>query len=164
MTQEARNKETARLILDRVIGHADLALADQLIAPDFRNHRTGLQGAVEALKIRRSVSGADVSSLEGFKRGLLLIRESFPDWHHTVRELVAEGDLVFGSWVLDATFTGAPFLGFKANGQRVTKDEAGLMKFKDGKLTEFWGLSDTLPFVLQLGAKLQMPDSAGAAA
>jgi len=160
MTQEARNKETARLILDRVIGHADLELADRLIAPDFKNHRTGLQGAVEALKIQRSVSGANVSSLEGFKRGLLLIRESFPDWHHTVRELVAEGDQVFGAWVLNATFTGAPFLNFKANGQRVTKDEAGLMTFKDGKLTEFWGLSDTLPFVLQLGAKLQLPDAA----
>jgi predicted ester cyclase len=158
MSQAQKNKEVALQILDRVIGEADLDLADQLIAPDYRNHRTGLQGAVEALKIQRSVGGSDVSSLEGFKRGLKLIRRSFPDWHHTVQELVAEGDLVIGTWRLTATFTGEPFLGFEANGQPVSKDEAGVMRFRDGKLVEFWGLSDTLPFLLQLGARLLLPD------
>ncbi|HSV82524.1 MAG TPA: ester cyclase [Ramlibacter sp.] len=158
MTQAQRNKEVHLQILERVIGEPDLDLADRLIAPDFKNHRTGLQGAVDALKIRRSVGGAEVSSLEGFKRGLQLIRRSFPDWHHTPLETVAEGDLVMGTWRLSATFTGEPFLGFQARGQRVSKDEAGVMRFRDGKLVEFWGLSDTLPFLLQLGARLLLPD------
>ncbi|MDX6007642.1 ester cyclase [Cupriavidus necator] len=154
-TIEQRNKAAARRIIEDVIGTADFDLAKQLIADDFRNLRTGLQGAVQALGVQRSIRGDAASSLDGFMNGLQVIRRSFPDWHHTVNLLIAEGDLVMGTWTLSATFSGDPFLGFNSNGKNVTKDEAGVLRFKDGKLQEFWGLSDSLEFVLSLGARLQ---------
>ena len=158
MNVQEQNKIAARRIIEDVSGTADFDLAKQLIHEDFKNLRTGLQGAVQALGVQRNIRGDAASSLGGFMNGLNVIRKSFPDWHHTVNTLIAEGDLVMGTWTLNATFLGDPFLGFKSNGATVQKDEAGVLRFEDGKLKEFWGLSDSLEFIVALGAKVSVPD------
>ena len=157
MSVQEQNKIAARKIIEDVIGNADFDLARQLIHDDFRNLRTGLQGAVEVLGVQRNIRGDSASSLGGFMTGLNVIRRSFPDWHHTVNNLIAEGDIVMGTWTLHATFSGEPFLGFNSNGAEVSKDEAGVLRFEDGKLKEFWGLSDSLEFIVALGAQVSMP-------
>lgn len=75
---------------------------------------------------------------------------AFPDWHLTVDEMIAEGDIVSAHMTLHGTNTGA-FEGIPPTGQKVTVQALLMDRFVNGKLVEHWGGPDQLSLLQQLG-------------
>jgi predicted ester cyclase len=86
------------------------------------------------------------------KRAYADFRAAFPDWREEIVELVAEGDTVVGRFKCSGTHEGE-FLGLAPTGRRFEVDEVYFLKFRDGKIVEFWGLEDNFSRLHQLGIK-----------
>ena len=78
-------------------------------------------------------------------------RVAFPDFHHTVEDLVAEGDKVVPRLTLRGTHQG-DFQGLPPTGKQVTFSGINVMRLEDGKIVEHWSIGDTLGMLQQLGA------------
>ncbi|HEX8006803.1 MAG TPA: ester cyclase [Trebonia sp.] len=78
-------------------------------------------------------------------------RDSFPDVHMDIIELIAEPGTVVGRFACTATHTG-PWLGHPPTGRRFTAvDEIGIYRLRDGLITDAWSLEDNLTRFQQLG-------------
>lgn len=136
LSGDSAQKRLALQIFEDVISRGDLTAADALIAPDFVDH----------FAIQRGAS----PGLEGFKLGLEMIRGAFPDWRSEVEDIVEEGDRVALRWRVSGTHLGV-FLGFEGSGKAIQMEEAGVMRFADGKLVEMWRVADEVALMRQLG-------------
>ena len=78
-------------------------------------------------------------------------RDSFPDVHMRVVDLVAEGDKVAARFSCSGTQEGA-WLGNPATGQRFERvAEVYFFELRDGRIARAWGLEDNLARLRQLG-------------
>ncbi len=125
-------KALGRRIFEGLISGGDLALADELIHEHYVDLRGGPPGR------------------EGFKQGLVAIRQAFPDWTSTVDDILAEGDRVAARWTVRGTHRG-PFMGIPATGKQIVMKEAGILRFEGGKLVELARVADELSLLQQLG-------------
>ncbi|ACT92168.1 ester cyclase [Dyadobacter fermentans] len=75
-----------------------------------------------------------------------ILRPAMPDIHVTIHQQVAEGDLVTTRKTISGTQTGA-LLGIPATGRAVNIDVIDIVRVKDGKYFEHWGIT-SLPEVL----------------
>jgi predicted ester cyclase len=76
---------------------------------------------------------------------------AFPDWHETVKDIIAEGDKV---WVL-LSYTGThkgEFMGLAPTGKKITSSAVDIYRIVDGKLAEYWNVTDNLNIFKQVGA------------
>jgi predicted ester cyclase len=67
------------------------------------------------------------------------------------QEMIAENDLL----AVRATATGThdgEFVGMPASGKRIEVEFYDLLRFRDGQITEHWGLMDVMTMMQQLGA------------
>jgi C-1 hydroxylase len=76
--------------------------------------------------------------------------KSFPDWHETIEDIIAEGDKVWVRVKATGTITGE-YRGLPPTGKKVTYEAVDIYRIANGKLVEYWGVSDT-DFLKQLGA------------
>ena len=136
-------KATIRRMFDEVINQGRLDVIDELFAEDYLDH--GPMG--------------DLPGRDAFRKMVAQWRESVPDVHCTVDNLVSEGDLI--GWVVHAsgTHTGDG-LGFPATGRRFETSSANIGRFRDGKAVEHWAEQGMFPMLLQLGV-LPAPGAAG---
>lgn len=78
-------------------------------------------------------------------------RLSFPDLHMDIVETVTEGDRVVARFTCSATHLG-PWRGYAPSGRRFEDiDEVYFFRVADGRITDSWGLEDTLGRFEQLG-------------
>lgn len=77
-------------------------------------------------------------TLEAYKHTLRLFFVAFPDFHYTVSETIAEGEMgvVRGRWA--GTHTGN-FLGLPPSGKKVGGQRIDMFRFAQGKMSEHWG-------------------------
>jgi predicted ester cyclase len=75
-----------------------------------------------------------------------ILRPAIPDIKVTIHDQVAEGDLVTTRKTISGTQTGS-LLGVPATGKAVSIEVIDMVKVKDGKYIEHWGIT-TLPEVL----------------
>jgi steroid delta-isomerase-like uncharacterized protein len=75
---------------------------------------------------------------------------AFPDFKMETTHVVAEGDLVSIFVTVTGTQRGE-FMGIPASNKAVSVGVADLMRLKDGKVVEHWGLTDMLSMMQQLG-------------
>ena len=75
---------------------------------------------------------------------------AFPVLQLTCEHMLAEGDLVFTSTVLDGTHQGA-WAGVPATGKRVNIRSMVVHRIAGGKIREDWVLAESLGFLQQLG-------------
>ena len=130
------HKAIVRRVFEELISKGNLALAKELIAPNFTRH---------------GARPGEPQGLEGFLLGLGQLREAFPDWSSSLDDLVAEGDKVAARWTMGGTHQGM-FLGVAASGRKVTTREAGVFRIENGKLVDLWSVVDELSLLVQLGA------------
>jgi predicted ester cyclase len=90
----------------------------------------------------------DVDGLKGFASAF---RGSFPDWHSTFEELVAEGDRVAERWTGRGTHRGE-LQGIPPTGKRVEVPGSVFYRIVEGKIVEFRGQLDMMGMMQQLGA------------
>lgn len=87
---------------------------------------------------------------------LALIRDfysAFPDYTHTIEEIVAENDLVAAKFSYNATHQGE-FEGIPPTGYQVRYEGAQIIVIVDNKISECWALEDHLGLMMQLGRQL----------
>jgi steroid delta-isomerase-like uncharacterized protein len=130
------NKAIVRRIYEEVISKGNLALLDELCAPDIVDH-AALPGSPPGR--------------EGVRQWFTLIRTAFPDTQVTVEDLIAEGDKVVARVRPEGTQHGE-FLGIPPTGKYMTITAMDMFRVADGKIVEHWGEQDMLGLLQQLGA------------
>ena len=76
-------------------------------------------------------------------------RQSFPDVHMEVVQLVAEGDTVAARFVCSGTHL-ATWRGHEPTGRRFRVDEVYFFEFSGGRIARAWGIEDTFKRLRQL--------------
>ena len=140
------NKAIVRRFIDETWNQGRLEAVDELIAADHVDHDPGRVGTPDGP--------------EGIKAYITMYRTAFPDTHIEFGEMIAEGDLVAGSWTATGTHNGE-LMGIAPTGKQVTVTGIGIDRIRDGKIVESWANYDALGMLAQLGA---IPAPAGATA
>jgi steroid delta-isomerase-like uncharacterized protein len=129
-------KARARRISDELLTQGDLAVADEVLAPDCRHH----------------APAPLAPGTEGLKRWTRALRRAFPDLRAIVEDEIAEGDTVVQRLTLSGTHRGT-FLGIPATGRRVAWQLVAIQRLgRDGKFAERWSSPDLFGLLRQLGA------------
>src|SRR5260221_14654596 len=127
------NKGLARRLTEEVCNQAHLATVDHLLAP-------GHVGP-------HSLVPNQPPSRELYKQYIVRTRT---DFHATIEEQIAEGDLVVTRWSVQGTHQGM-FRGHSPTGKQMTVTGIVIDRIVDGKAVEGWMELDTLHQMQQLG-------------
>jgi steroid delta-isomerase-like uncharacterized protein len=136
--QQDHNKATLRRLQDALSsGDPEVlsATIDELAEPDVLI-RTPLP--IEA-------TGADA-----LKEVYARLHRAFPDLRVTVEDLIAEGDKVVARNSVTGTHRGE-YMGVAPTGKPVAYDEIFIVRFRDGRIAETWGVVDVASQMRQLG-------------
>lgn len=88
---------------------------------------------------------------EGVKAFFEALRTAFPDLMFDVEFYMADGDKVAAYLTISGTNKGE-FMGRPATGKRISVKAVDIMQFKDGKVVDHWGVTDSMAMMEQLGA------------
>ena len=144
-TSEEENKAHYRLTFEEVFNQGNLALVDELVAPDFLNHEVP--------------PGMNNRGPDSTRQVVKMLRTAFPDLQVTIEELVAEGDTVAGRVTMSGTHLG-PFQGIPPSGRSFEQAHMHFVRFRDGKSIEHRAVRDDLGMMRQLGL-IAAPANAG---
>ena len=136
MSTEA-NKAIVRRFFEEAFGNGNLAVLDEIIAPE---QVSGGPNALPGIP-----AGPD-----GQKMLITAYRNAFPDIHFTINEQVAEGNMVVTRWTGQGTHNGE-LAGLPPTGKPATVVGMGVDRIGDGKIVESWGLFDQFGMLQQLG-------------
>lgn len=131
------NKATARRFFVDVFSQGNLAVLEEIIAPDYREDGPS---AIPGLPTGPAGSRIHVE----------VYRSAFPDLSFTIGEQVAEGDMVTTRWTAHGTHKGE-LSGIPPTGRSVTISGVSIDKIVDGKLVAGWSISDQYSLLQQLG-------------
>jgi len=142
-TEEETNKAQFRRTYEELFNQGNLAVTDELIAPDFLNHEAppGMNRGPESAR-----------------QLVTWLRSAFPDLHFTIEELVAEGDTVVGRVTMSGTHQG-PFQGIPPTGRSFQQAQMHFVRFRDGKGVEHRAVRDDLGLMQQLGVIPALTDA-----
>ena len=127
------NTANARRIIE-AFSTGDLAVIDELVAPDCIEHQRG------------NNPGSD-----GAKQVIRFLHHGMSDFSLTIEDLVADGDMVWTRNRARGENTGS-IMGNPPSGRSVEVDVIDILRFRDGVLVEHWGIADQLGLMLQIGA------------
>ena len=122
-----QNKAVVRRFIEEVLDNQDLALVDELLAPDYINHLAP-------------------GGREGFKQFNTMLRSALPDLkiHSSIEHLIAEGDYVVARITYHITNAG----------KEATGSGLGEYRLANGKIVEDWPLSGSADLMPQVGVTL----------
>ncbi len=146
--QEEANMAVIRRWCDEGWTKGHVAVADELIHPNFKVHGAGGQ-VIEP-------------GVEGLKQLILAWRTGFPDAVQRVEDIMAIGDTVIVRLVWEGTHLGE-FMGTPASGKTVSVETIGIDRVVDGKVVEGWGQLDMLGLLTTIGAMVPAGGTGGAA-
>jgi steroid delta-isomerase-like uncharacterized protein len=130
----AKNK-TILLRAEELWNTGNMDISDEIFATDFVNH---------------DPNTPEVIDLEGFKRFIVTVRTSLPDFHVTHEDMIAAGDRVAIRWAVGGTHQGE-LLGIQPTGKQAEWTGITIYRFADGKIAEAWWNKDVLGLLQQLG-------------
>jgi steroid delta-isomerase-like uncharacterized protein len=132
------NKALVRRSIEEGWNEGNLAVFDEIVAPDFINH----DPAEPAVRTR-----------EDYKQWIAENRREFPDFHVTIEDMIAEGDKVVLRCTFYGTHTGdiTTPMSIPATGKQVAVSSITIDRFAGGKAVEIWQLTDMLGFYQQIG-------------
>ena len=129
------NKAIVRHFYEEV-NKGNLAIMDELIAPDFVLHHP--------------LSPEAVRGPEGFKQLVTSLRTAFPDLSITAEDLIAEGDKVAAWFTVRGTHQGT-LLDIPPTGKPVMLTGVAMYRIAGGKIVEDRVAEDLLALMQQLG-------------
>lgn len=129
------NREIARRYGEDIWDRADMAAADDLLAPDLIDHHP---------------FGAQGPGREGYKHVVTLFHAAFADFRVTNDDIIAEGDRVTLRWNARGTHTAA-LAGIPPTGKPVTITGIDILRIANGKIVERWAEDNGLALMQQLG-------------
>lgn len=128
-------KATARRYIEEVWNDGNLALIDEMFAPDYINHAPSI---------------GQMAGPEGIKQLIASFRNAAPDLRLTIDDMLAEGDRVVTRWTAQGTHQGE-LMGVPPTGKRITVTAIVIDRIADGRIVEHWSGRDDLGFYQQLG-------------
>ena len=129
------NKALVRRFVEEFWNEGNMSAADELMAVDAQIH----------------MPTGEVVNIDGLKGFAGTFRGSFPDWHSTFEELIAEGDRVAERWTGRGTHRGE-LQGIPPTGKRVQVPGSVFYRVVGGNIVEFRGQLDMMSLMQQLGA------------
>jgi steroid delta-isomerase-like uncharacterized protein len=129
-------KAIVRRNTEEVQGGGDFALFDQLFADDFVDHTPQPGGTPDKAGARTLYAA---------------LRQAFPDFHAVIHWQSVEGDRVTTYKTYHGTHQGVLF-GLAPSGRKIQFDTVDVMRVRDGRITEHWGVAHLYSLLQQLGA------------
>ena len=129
------NKVLVRRFVEEFWNKGILSAADELMAADAEIH----------------MPTGETLGLDELKSFAATWRESFPDWHSTLEDLIVEGDRVAERWTGRGTHLGEVW-GIPPTGKLVEVPGSVFYRIVGGKIVEFRGQFDMMGLMQQLGA------------
>jgi steroid delta-isomerase-like uncharacterized protein len=132
------NKALVRRHFEEVLNQGNLAVFDELYAPDFIFHEPAFP---------------QVHTREDAKRWLTHTLNTFPDFHATVDDMIAEGDQVAGRFTVRGTDTRDTVVPrpHSATGKQFIVTGIAIARIANGQFVEMWHQVDHLGWRQQLG-------------
>jgi steroid delta-isomerase-like uncharacterized protein len=130
-----------RRFVDEFQSNGDEAVADELLADNFRNY-TAPPGMSP--------------DKQGVKAYFAAFRRAVPDLHAQVHDMLADGDKVVTRKTFHGTHTGE-FMGLPPTGNVISVDVIDIVRVRDGKFVEHWNVLDTLALMRQMGGVAPPP-------
>ena len=130
------NEQLFKIFIEIGFSKGDVTVFDTYASPDFVEHQNGFQPP----------------NTEGVKKAINSLHAAFPDFSMSIKELVMDGDKVWGRMIAKGTQRGQ-FGPLPPSGKRFEITVIDIMRFKDGQLIEHWGVPDRLALMEQLGMK-----------
>ena len=131
-----QNKETARRWSEELWSRGNLAVADEIIAPDYVRHDPG--------------DPFPARGPEDVKRIVTMLRSMLADFSIHVDAMIAEGDMVVSRYTATATDTRG-YMGMAPTGKVIRTPAMQIFRFSNGKIVESWAVRDDLGTLKQLG-------------
>jgi steroid delta-isomerase-like uncharacterized protein len=141
------NKAVVRRGFEEGLNEGKVAVFDELWAPDYIHH---------------DPDRPTIRTREDFKRYVTMTRNTYPDIHFTIEDMIAEGEQVAVRWTWRGTNTGDLVIPrhIPATGKQVMATGITIFRFAEGKCVEDWHLTDFLGIYQQLGL-IPMPEPVG---
>jgi len=145
MTEELKAK--ARRIWEEIFPSGDVDRLADVIAEDGIDH---------------SARPDEPQGLVGVQQTMLWLGSVFSDQRWEIHQVIGEGDTVVVYCTLRGRHTG-DLLGIPPTNHEVAMDYVQILRFRDGKAVERWGVRDDMALMRQLGALPARPAPVAAA-
>jgi predicted ester cyclase len=130
------NEQLFRIFIEEGFGKGDVRVFDRYASSDFIEHQYGLYPP----------------NADGVKKAIDSLHDSFPDFTISIEDLVTEGDKVWGRMTARGTHK-KQFGPIPPGNKKFEISVIDIMRFRDGKLIEHWGVPDRLALMEQLGLR-----------
>ena len=120
------NKAVMQRIFKEILNEGKIEIANEVVAEDYVYHGPG---------------GYEFKGIEGFKKFMTWIHNSFPGAHSTIDHLIAEGDKVVCFYTTE---------GKHKSNKQVKFQAIVIARIVNGKEVEVWEILDRLAQALQL--------------
>jgi predicted SnoaL-like aldol condensation-catalyzing enzyme len=134
MDTKKSNKQIVEEVMSEIFQKHNLSRIDDFMRDDYIQHNPNVPQGKKGF-------------VEYFKRKWRAV----PDSGCSIKQIVAEGDLVMVHSVSSGTHTGGEWLGVSATGNKLSFNVVDIFRIEDGKLAEHWDVADTLTLFTQLG-------------
>jgi steroid delta-isomerase-like uncharacterized protein len=134
-TSEAA-KAVVRRNTEEVQGGGNFEVFDELFADDFLDH---------------TPQPGRTPDKDGARQLYKILRTAFPDFHAEIHWQLADGDRVTTYKTYHGTHRGG-FLGVAPTGRKIQFETVDVMRVRNGKITEHWGVANLFSLMQQLGA------------
>lgn len=123
------NKALVRRNFEAIWSQGNLAVADELLAPDYVGHIATLPDAIHGT--------------EAFKQLIAMYHCSFPDTRFEIQDQIAEGNKVATRWIAYGTHRGE-FMGIAPSGEAMSVTGMSFHRIENGRILESWDDWDAL--------------------
>lgn len=125
-------QEAVRLVIEETFNRGNFTVLEKYFDPDFIDNQFGMH-----------------ATIPGMQRDIEALRASFPNFHVTIDEMIANGDRVWARSTARATHS-LPFMG-PPTGKSFAIIVFDELRFANGKIVEHWGSPDRFAMLAQLG-------------
>ncbi|MFZ0280630.1 MAG: ester cyclase [Bacteroidales bacterium] len=130
------NEQLFRILIEDGFSKGDVSVFDIHVSKDFTERQYGI----------------NPPNAEGVKKAIQSLHNAFPDFSMVIEDLISGNDIVWGRMTARGTQQGQ-FGPLPPTGKKMEITVIDIMRFKDSKLIEHWGVPDRLSAMEQLGMK-----------
>ena len=130
-----QSKSIIQHLFDEAFNQGDLAVVDELVAPDGISHH---------------LSWGMPANRMGLKQLIAMFRTAFPDLNCTVQDEIIQGDKVAAHWTMRGTHKGL-FLGNSPTNKPIIVQGLIYARIEHNQIIENWTMIDQMGILQQLG-------------
>jgi predicted ester cyclase len=130
------NEQIFRILIEQGFSKGDVTVFDKHTSSGFVEHQYGFIPP----------------DVEGVKKAINSLHKAFPDFSLTIEDIIIDSDKVWGRMTGRGTHKNQ-FGPLPPTGRQFEITVIDIMRFRDGKLIEHWGVPDRMALMEQLGMK-----------